>query len=231
VAGGIVVAIGIIWEAGWKLNIPTGLVVIGVILESFCTIKLFVTDEGISNSQQSVIRVQNDQIIALHLALLPRLLEQRLTAAALSKFKDTPFVVVSAPDSESKSAAGQIRFMLDLAKWTRSKDRLPQFDFRRQGVFIHLVFNSLESAQRTDEAAKALKDVLLHNKIDAELAYPVHRLDERGAEILPTMLPAVGPPCALVIEVGPKPLPKSLQVGPVIPADLRSNEMWGNVAE
>jgi hypothetical protein len=45
------------------------------------------------------------------------------------------------------------------------------------------------------------------------------------------MLPAVGPPCALVIEVGPKPLPKSLQVGPVIPADLRSNEMWGNVAE
>jgi hypothetical protein len=63
-AGGIIVVGGLIWESG-KINRATAVVILGVCLESFCTWRLFVVDEGISNDQQAVIRSQNDKIIAL----------------------------------------------------------------------------------------------------------------------------------------------------------------------
>lgn len=54
VVGGIIVAIGIIWESK-KLDVATAIVVVGVFLESLCTIKLFAIDEGISNEQKAKI--------------------------------------------------------------------------------------------------------------------------------------------------------------------------------
>jgi hypothetical protein len=46
-AGGIIVIGGLIWESG-KINRATAIVILGVCIESFCTVKLFIVDEGIA---------------------------------------------------------------------------------------------------------------------------------------------------------------------------------------
>jgi len=50
VLGGILVGIGIIWEAK-KFDAATATVFVGIVIEAVCTIFLFVTDEGISRTQ------------------------------------------------------------------------------------------------------------------------------------------------------------------------------------
>lgn len=92
VAGGVIVAVGIIWESK-KLDVATALVVVGVVLESACTIKLFVVDEGISSAQQS-------KIIALE---TPRILTKdgaiRLVGK-ISQYPGTPYVWVQVAEME-----------------------------------------------------------------------------------------------------------------------------------
>ena len=75
VIGGLAVGGGIIWEAsrsGHLWTLPTAFVFFGVAIEAAATVILFEFDEGISRNQQSiidvqqtVIRSQNDKIIAL----------------------------------------------------------------------------------------------------------------------------------------------------------------------
>ena len=112
VVGGALVGIGIVWEAG-KLDIPTVLVVVGVVFEAYCTIKLFVIDGRISDAQQVVIQSQNDKIITLESAFAPREFDQSGDIAkALTKFKsEFKYLVIAAPGLEPQEAAGQIRFL------------------------------------------------------------------------------------------------------------------------
>ncbi len=75
VVGGAAVGIGIIWESardGHLWALPTGLVLIGVIVEAAATVILFEFDEGISRSQQSTIVLQQRKIVALEWMLRPR---------------------------------------------------------------------------------------------------------------------------------------------------------------
>jgi hypothetical protein len=56
VLGGILVGVGILWEAK-KLDAATATVFVGIVVEAVCTIFLFVTDERISRQQQSQIEI------------------------------------------------------------------------------------------------------------------------------------------------------------------------------
>jgi len=82
------------------------------------------------------------------------------------------------------------------------------------------------------DAANSLVSILNDNKIEARVGYPPFFLDEHGNPIRPTYPPSTGPPNVIIVEVGPKPLPISLQIKPMdIPADARGNRTWGNIAE
>jgi hypothetical protein len=89
VIGGLAVGGGIIWEAsrsGHLWTLPTAFVFFGVVIEAAATVILFEFDEGISRNQQSiidvqqtVIRSQNDKIIALDTQLNGFLTPRKLT--------------------------------------------------------------------------------------------------------------------------------------------------------
>jgi hypothetical protein len=129
--------------------------------------------------------------LSFEAAVSPRILEQGLTAAALSKFAGVPFVVVSPSDFEPKRTAGQIRFMLDAAKWTRSTERIGRFAFP-DGVVIHVMGIISKPNDPAVDAAKALVSVLNDNKIEARIGYPPFRLDENGKPLPPVFPPSAG---------------------------------------
>jgi hypothetical protein len=70
----IAVGLGIIWEHGPPevQRVANRLIIGGVLVETICSIWLFAYDENISAGQQSVIRFQNDKIIALEASIAPR---------------------------------------------------------------------------------------------------------------------------------------------------------------
>jgi len=78
VLGGILVGIGIIWEAK-KFDAATATVFVGIVIEAVCTIFLFVTDEGISRTQQL-------KIAGLELKLLSRSVLVAEHEAAIIKY-------------------------------------------------------------------------------------------------------------------------------------------------
>jgi hypothetical protein len=95
---------GIRWESKGPLSVHSvaaRLVIWGVAIEALCTIALFVFDEGISrvqrtdiDAQQSIIRAQNDKIIALEEKLAGWKLSQedmKQITGSLQLFPDTPF--------------------------------------------------------------------------------------------------------------------------------------------
>ncbi len=148
-------------------------------------------------------------------AVSPRILEQAITARALSPFADMSFLVVSPSDFEPKRTAGQIRWMLNEAKWRQFSGSLPpnRLSSFLDGVVVH---GASGSERRQRAAAEALVEVLNENGIEARSGYPVIELG----------------PTALLIKVGPKPLPKMLQLNPEsMPRTPEGGASWGNVWE
>jgi hypothetical protein len=171
--------------------------------------------------ESEVLRGQN---LELEKAISPRVLEEQTTAQALSSFPGVQFVVISPSDFEPKRTAGQIRFMLDQAKWIRYTAplflgyQIAFFD----GVRVHVLGVSSNSGDLTNKAARALVSVLNENEIVAVEGAPLLRLDEHGAIVLPITNGSL----VIVVEVGPKPLPQSLKMGPP-----KASGLWGNFAE
>ena len=170
--------------------------------------------------------------IALEAAVSPRILEQGLTAEALSRFAGMPFVVVSPSDFEPKRTAGQIEFMLLQAKWTRFTPLRHPFAFF-DGVSIHIMGRVSKQDDPARDAATALVSILNDNGIKSKVGYSMPFLDEHGNLIMPLPIPSQAERSnVLVVEVGPKPLPTSLQLKPSdIPANAQGGKIWGNIAE
>jgi hypothetical protein len=151
----------------------------------------------------------------LEAAVSPRILEQGLTSRELSKYAGVSFVVLSPSDFEPKRTAGQIRWMLHEARWKLSRDvtlRRPPAFF--DGVVVHGPVGP--GSEQIQAVIDALVKTLNDNGIVARSGFP---MDDLG-------------PSGVVVLVGPKPLPKSLQLNPnSVPADAHGNKTWGNILE
>jgi len=176
------------------------------------------------NQRSEELRKRN---LDFEAAISPRILEQGLTAAALSKFAGVSALIISPSDFEPKRAAGQIRFMLSSAGWKIARNLTPEERFAFfDGVVVHVGsprFSIIrtpagerriqEELARRREAANSLIEILNKNGIVARSGYPV--LDP-----------------VIVVVVGPKPLPATLQLKPEdVPTDARGNRVWGNIEE
>lgn len=162
-----------------------------------------------ANENVETLRAKN---LEFEKAVSPRILEQNLTAQKLKQYSGISVLVVSPSDFEPKRTAGQIRFMLAQAGWKRLTGLLktdsPFFD----GVVVHAALSS----EHVINAADALVSVLNENGIEARRGYPVMELG----------------PSAVLVEVGPKPLPPSLRLKPEsVKADEHGNKVWGNIME
>lgn len=166
--------------------------------------------------------------IDMEAAVAPRILEQGLTSAALRAFTGTPFIVVSPQDFEPKRAAGQIRAMLSMSKWKKFTESIgPQHYPFFDGVVVHILGNG----KRVGAAADALVGILNTNKITARTGYPIVKMSDDGQPDMQSILERDGI-AVIIIEVGPKPLPASMQLKPEdVPADARGNRFWGNIEE
>jgi hypothetical protein len=153
------------------------------------------------------------QNLDLQTAINPRRLEQALTSQRLKPFADVSFIVVSINDQEPRETAGQIRWMLLEADWKKYTGPL---NLRLQfpdGVTVRSWLPP--EGERGSDAQEALVSILKENGIKADTGAPVKEL---------------GPNVVLVI-VGPKPLPKSLDTTPSnLPTNDRGFQEWGNVA-
>jgi hypothetical protein len=171
-----------------------------------------------TNERTEELRKKN---LAFEAAISPRHLEQMQTAEALSRFAGLPFVVVSPSDFEPKRTAGYIRFMLLQANWTQFTEPLTHPFAFFDGVTVHVMGRISKQDDPGRDAAMALVSILNDNGIQSTVGYP----------ITPGKMPStMERSSVLVVEVGPKPLPTSLQPSD-IPADAGGVKMWGNIAE
>jgi hypothetical protein len=120
---GIAVGAGIIFERSKYSEkvqlIAFWLVVLGVAIESVCTIGLFVVDERISGAQQSKIGAQNREIIELEKRIAPREInkdERAIIADLLRPFGAIPFDLCITPGVED-SFIHDIENTLAMAGW------------------------------------------------------------------------------------------------------------------
>jgi hypothetical protein len=98
----------------------------------------------------------------------------------------------------------------------------PFFD----GVVVH----SLGDSTKSSAAANALVAILNENKIAARTGYPLPILNAENQPDTQAMMRRDF--ISLIIEVGPKQLPKSMQLKPGdIPIDATGNRIWGNIDE
>lgn len=164
-------------------------------------------------------------------AVSPRIIEQNLTAEALKKWAGVPFVVINPSDFEPKRTAGQIRFIVEQAKWTRFTEPLPHpFNFP-DGVAVHVMGNVAELNDPANVAAAALIALLNENSIQARQGYPLFFLNEDGKPIFPVP-GAPERPNVIIVEVGPKPLPPSMRLDPLsVRPDKNGGRTFGNIAE
>jgi hypothetical protein len=175
-----------------------------------------------------------NQNLELEKAISPRVLGQATTVEALLKFAGVPFVVVSPSDFEPRRTAAQIRYILDEAKWVRFTEplNLPPFSFL-DGISVHVMGVISEPNDPAKAAAQALVSLLNDNGIVAALGFPPMRHDGQGRPILLNHNPvSPNPPNVVIVEVGPKPLPESLKMGPPPGSSgALGNKTWGNTAE
>lgn len=151
------------------------------------------------------------QNLELEKAVSPRILEQNLTAQQLRPFSDVAYLVISPPDFEPKRTAGQIRFMLWQAGWSRLAGTIEFPAAFFDGVIVHATVGAI--SRRPGEAADALIAVLNNNGIVAKRGPSLREL-------------------GILVEVGPKPLPPSLQLKPEgIPSDESGGRTYGNILE
>jgi len=165
-------------------------------------------------SAERIEKLRNQNLV-LEKAVSPRILEQNLTGQKLKQFSDVSVLVISPPDFEPKRTAGQIRWMLrNIAGWKQLSGTAPSTFAFFDGVVVHVVAG-LESA-RSREAGDALIAVLNEAGIEARFGPPIMELG----------------PSALLVEVGPKPLPATMQLKPEdIPGNDRDPKIWGNILE
>jgi len=164
-----------------------------------------------ANENTEQLRAQN---LALEKAIKPRILTNVGPGAdKLRAFAGLPFVVVSPSDLETRRMAGQIRIMLGLAGWKEDpslalKAFNGQYGFL-DGISIH------GGAGMGSQGINDIRDVL------------IAVLKDGGIEAT-AGAPAFGGEQALVIEVGPNPLPPSLRVKlEDIKPDSRGNKYVG----
>jgi hypothetical protein len=201
VFGGVLVGVGVIWEAK-KLDAATATVFVGIVLEAACTIFLFVTDEGISRRQQSIIEAQQSKIIALEIKLAPRTIspQQREQVAGLMRqFAPQEYWGMAASDvSDAWNLWREISLGLELAGWKRlPPPGLAATQFGppagiaiapQEGVMILYSAASLSLLHSQAEAlAKALTDIGILTGSAAASGSPVNT------------------PNAVAIVIGPKP--------------------------
>jgi hypothetical protein len=186
-------------------------------------------DQRIAETNERAAKLANktEQLKAKNLefesAISPRILEQTITAKKLEPFSDISFRVVSPSDFEPKRTAGQIRFMLRQAKWQKFSCTITMPLRFSEGVSVHGWVGpihgvpdnaSRQGAIRSGEAARALVAVLNEAGVESKIGFPI---------------PELGPN-AVLVEVGPKPLPAALELKPEnIPADSSGNKTWGNI--
>jgi outer membrane murein-binding lipoprotein Lpp len=182
-----------------------------------------------ANERTEALRKQN---LDMETLLSPRILEQNLTAEKLKQFADVAFLVVSPTDFEPRRTAGQIRFMLEHAGWKKFRGKIAVSPGYFGGIVVHPLLKL--DRKREMEAADALVSIFKQNNIAAQIGAPMPRANENGEIILPVMRPQdeAGLTDAIFIEVGPKPLPTSMELKPEnVPSDSRGNKMYGNISE
>lgn len=217
-----------IQSRGWSI------LVAALATETLLGAALWQGDSEISRRQRIETEELRSKNLDFESAISPRILEQGLSAKALSRFSGTQFVVISPNDFEPRRTAGQIRFMLLQANWTRYVGPLAGqlFSFS-DGVVVSRM--GIDPSNRSaEQAVEQLLAILAENHIDARAGAPLFYHDEKGALVPPTFSPGKGlvpQPIVLVVEVGPKPLPASLKLAPDIRADERGGKVWGNIAE
>jgi|SRR5580704_11078636 hypothetical protein len=203
-------------------------------IATFIVIKLQKAESEAANTRVHELEKESQELRAKNLlfeaAISPRILEQAITAGALSRFAGLPFVVVSPSDFEPKRTAGQIRFMLLQANWTRFTEPLRHPFTFFDGVTVHVMGRISRQVDPAEDAATALVSILNDNGIQSKTGYPMFFLDDRGMPV--PMASLTERSNVLVVEVGPKPLPTSLQLKPSdIPANAEGVRIWGNIAE
>jgi hypothetical protein len=212
-----------------------GIAAVGVGISTFCVVQLQKAESEAASIRVHELEKESQELraknLAIEAAVSPRILEQRLTAEALSSFAEVPFVVVSPSDFEPKRTAGQIRFILLQANWTRFTEPIRHSFAFSDGVTVHVMGRISKQNDPARDAATALVSILNDNGIQSKVGYPMYFLDEHGNPIMPIPSPTERNN-VLVVEMGPKPLPTSLQLKPSdIPANTGGVKIWGNIAE
>jgi hypothetical protein len=170
VLAGIAVGAGIIMESErWSLAIL--LVVVGVGVESICTIGLFGFDERISKAQQSVIEAQRSEIISLEKRLAFRSLTDEQFSDLVDQVKGTgaqTFQVITYwRDEEALAIANRVADALIKAGWTIDQ---PKAFTALVGVEAGIwVSYDGRADKKVGAAANALVYALLQHEIYAEL--------------------------------------------------------------
>jgi hypothetical protein len=173
---------------------------------------------GTQRSTADKLKKETEELRAKNLAfekaLVPRNVEQNLAAQALKEFKGLSDLVLSSNDPEARRTAGQIRWLLRQAGWSRFSgtiaDPFASPEMFRTGVEVRPGMSMVAQA-----AAARLVAVLKDSDVDAKVGAP----NGAGNSII-------------LVQVGLKPLPPSLQVdASKMPADARGNKMWGNTEE
>lgn len=217
-------------HTGWSL------LLVGLAAEVLISAELWGVDTGITRLQQDKIfslekeaEVLRGQNLELEKAVSPRRIKQLAAAEILSRFAGVPFVVISPSDFEPKRTAGYIQFVLLQAKWVQFTEQLnmSQFSFF-DGIIVHIMGNVANSDDPAQRAAATLVSVLKDNEIVAREGFPLLRVDEQGKPLMPKFPLSLDPPNVIVVEVGPKPLPQSLETAPPTGKGL---ELWDNTAE
>lgn len=199
--GGIIVVGGILWESG-KLTRKTAVVILGVCVESFCTWRLFVADELVSNAQLSVIRSQNDKIIALETQLLPRsLTKEQFDAIQTLKGHVVAINLAVEVDSECRIYAAELATALMHAGIAVHGYELP-WDMRgNSGLAVYdqhmfsensvgaLIFETLKGAK----IDVVFKTSVLPDALDAPRDIPTILVYEKRY-VLGASPPYLGPP-------------------------------------
>ena len=168
VLGGILVGVGILWEAK-KLDAATATVFVGIVIEAICTIFLFVTDERISRQQQSQIEIASKRAADAEEKLVAYRAQRYLTqgqktrmAEVTNDFPSVPFVAYTALDQEPWTLVLDIASNLRTGgwKWLPVPDGLQPIDGNpSEGKTIadHVV---VAAPPRLEREAKALAAAL-----------------------------------------------------------------------
>jgi hypothetical protein len=162
----------------------------------------------------AAIKIENlrNKNLELEEAVSPRSLEQAVTSHALKQFADVSFLVVSPKDFEPDRTAGQIRWMLEEARWQKYLGPDILYKPFNDGVLVRSWF--APEGERAEAAGYALIEILNKNGIEATKGAPIKELG----------------PNVVYVEVGSKPLPKSLQKNPDDPASPEGFVERGNYA-